>query len=106
MRDAETTHLHIIFDSLITPLRINQIILLLQFANMRGLFVPFKVFLGETTDTSAVRGIHYFNGYTCRGYFGSPVHRARRRSRKIDEVRSLLTTQTLSRDRLVELSTS
>lgn len=33
MRDVETTHLHITFDSLITLLRINQIILLLQFAS-------------------------------------------------------------------------
>jgi len=34
MLNVGTTHLHIIFDSLITLLRINQIILLLQFANM------------------------------------------------------------------------
>jgi len=34
MYDDRTIHLHVIFDSLITLLRINQIILLMQFANL------------------------------------------------------------------------
>lgn len=39
MYDVRTIHLHIIFDSLITLLRINQIILLMQFANISVYYV-------------------------------------------------------------------
>lgn len=45
---------------------------------------PFFLFLSRFlllsrengVGTPAVHGSHYFNGYTCRGYFGSAEHRA------------------------------
>jgi len=147
MLNVGTTHLHIIFDSLITLLRINQITLLLQFANecslchsitflrncitLKSLLIYYSIiqqikyeiiniiininikylFISHLQKFAYVSNLlimkktersksflllsrfhllsrqngwhgyfrgayHYFNGYTCRGYFGSVVHRA------------------------------